>query len=820
MRKLLFYIFFILLILLMTGCDERETQSYSIVSMSVSPSHLFADSVSTTYSDVEVYVANDRDDPGVGLTVYFETDIGYIWEKETTDDAGYIHTRFYDQGETGVAHIYAYLKSDSGNGLHKTIDIYPYPSYLISRLKATPCEIYADNGETQSEIEILLRDQDGVYASGQEVYLNCSMGSITPSVVTDSLGSATAYFSDNGETGTASLTASAGISDSTVYITILPVNPVYDLFMEISNDKPSVDEVVEIIVNVIEISGYEVEDQDVAISTNLGYFQPSIDNFEDLGQNVTAEVTDGIAHFWLNTGTESGENPITAEFEDVHLTNSIMIFSGAPTELAVSITDENGLEQNTIPAGSEDYLYINATVHDTYGNPSDLVVSFRSSLGMISSTVLPDENGVAVSQFTSCEVAGTSEITITTGDLEQTEQIYITSTGIAQICFAEDPYPLPAGWEDPGYLSAHICDEFGNYADDPVEVWFMFLNRPEGNDEEGSNLAQTVFNLEDSLSVISENGQAVIPVYSGTETGDLLIRVWCRPQPDLLVSNVYDNMSVVSGEPASIEISSGGIDSAEEFEGGLWEIPVSALMHDNWGNPVSDGTAVYFQMTGDFEFAAFSTEYTYVGNENMQGETIPGMANVTLIYDGGFSNESVTVSVETTYLTETADIDLPLQYGEISMICVPSHVDWTEDNVNEEILYTQCRINIRDGVNNPVNKQRVMFNTTLGFPTDAGEHLIHPVYEDIENDENYAYLLEICDYTGINAEDPQDDNDGYTGPYDGDLGRLYKDVGYHVYECPAPIPAPPGMTTGCITATIFGTDISTSQTVTLLRYVN
>jgi hypothetical protein len=43
---------------------------------------------------------------------------------------------------------------------------------------------------------------------------------------------------------------------------------------------------------------------------------------------------------------------------------------------------------------------------------------------------------------------------------------------------------------------------------------------------------------------------------------------------------------------------------------------------------------------------------------------------------------------------------------------------------------------------------------------------------------------------------------------------------FHKYECPPPIPTPPGMTTASINANIFGSNTSVNQTITLFRYTD
>ena len=95
-----------------------------------------------------------------------------------------------------------------------------------------------------------------------------------------------------------------------------------------------------------------------------------------------------------------------------------------------------------------------------------------------------------------------------------------------------------------------------------------------------------------------------------------------------------------------------------------------------------------------------------------------------------------------------------------------------------------------DGQNNPIDNQVVVFSTTLGeplepYPPDTGDP-----------------------YTGL------------TGVIGGEHGRLNKEVEFYYQECPPPGTAPPGTTTGSITAQILATQTSNQVTIILRRYIN
>ena len=818
----LFYFSLLIIVLLLTGCDERNQSNFNLASVTVNPDYLLADSISTTYSQVTVFVANEEEEPGANIAVHFETDIGYMWEKEFTNDDGMIITRFYDDGITGVAHIYTYIEGEYDHGMHKTIDIYPYPSYSIHGLTAIPDEIYADEGVTRSTIEIYVKDQDGISAPDQEVNLNCNMGIITSPVITNSVGFAQAYYSDAGEIGIASITASIGISDSTVNVIISPTLPVLDVNIELEVTQTTVDDVVQVTAQAINQEGLVPDGSVIYFSTEMGNFQPGLQDSQNLGNSIALTTTNGIANAWLYTGTIPGYDLIEAESDGQTDSAVLSITAGEPAIMTLSIVDGSGTETDIIAAGSEESLLVRASIHDVYGNPAseETIVIFETSMGLIENPVSPDENGVAISSFSPGPQVGVAGITVTSGAIQQFDQIQIIASEMDHIFFQnEEPVTVMAGSNAPVIITVNLLDVFNNPVLSPMEVWFKFSDRPEGNIPQGSNLNQSVYNLSDSTGTISANGTASVAVYAGISSGVISINAWCKPQPQQMVSAVNEAVVVEAGIPYDIHLNIGEIDSGVNLGDCTWKIQFSALITDEWNNPVENGTAIYFTLSPVTEYVSINNAMVVAGNENLNGEQTAGTAFSTLVFDGNYTNETITINADVGNVTESADFALPLQYGEINMLCVPTHIDWHEGNTQEEILYTQCRVNVHDGQNNPVNNQRIVFTTTIGFPTDEGEHGVHPNPADIINDPNFSYLMDIFDFTNINEEVPQDDSDGYTGPYDGALGRLYKDVGFNKYECLPPGQSGPGMASGTINATIFGTTTSAQQIIILYRYV-
>ena len=279
-----------------------------------------------------------------------------------------------------------------------------------------------------------------------------------------------------------------------------------------------------------------------------------------------------------------------------------------------------------------------------------------------------------------------------------------------------------------------------------------------------------------------------------------------------MISAVCEDIMVIPGPPSACQLNISGMDEAEDMGGGMWLIETSAYLTDACNNPIQDGIMVYLSLDPNPDYASIGN-IGCVGGENQAGETLPGTAFGTMVYHGAFTNELINLKAEIyddIVLEFQQELALPLQFGEITMICVPIHCDWVEEGDEEDKLIL-CRISVYDGQNSPINNQRVMLVSSLGEPTDEN---IHPILSDITD----PIVMDLYNWEGINEDG--DPYDGFTGWYEGDYGLLHRYVGFHKYECPPPVPVPPGMINAVITATIHNTQISVNQTITLFRYTD
>ena len=618
---------------------------------------------------------------------------------------------FNEDGVQGTAHISAWIDEAYGQVVQDSIEIIPLDQYTIQSINATPDTIFADNGITCSEIEIMVQNQDGNPVDDLDVWFAADIGNIICHVSTDPYGMARTTYWDDGTTGIATIKAFAGLTVDSIYVSIIEREVISFNLNELPAQS-AVNTILPVTASAQNEMGAVPDGKEIIFTTEMGYFQVSETDTTSLGISTTATTLNGSAVVYLNTGDQTGYNQLSAQI-----------------------------------------------TADAAGN------------------ILTDS----------------AEMDILPGGVDQIVCPYYDI-----MIFACNDNSYSAG------IPFELRDISGSLVLEPCQVWFKFITRPQG-----SNIENIVYNLSDSTSVISADGQARVFIYSGSQTGIIALQVWVRDTGGQMISTVFDDITVIPGLPANCRINMAGIDGSYSSSGGLWNLEVSAFFTDTCGNPAMDGTGVYFSLDPNPEYAYVSYAVAYVGNENQAGNSLPGMAFASVVFDGAFTNEMINITIDIGNNTSfEQEFILPIQFGEITMICTPIHCDWIEENDESDKL-TQCRVTVHDGQYNPINKQQIIFTSTAGYATDEN---IHPIESDITDPE----VLQLYDWDGLNEDG--EPCDGYTGWYEYYYGRLNKYVGFHKYECPPPLPVPPGSTTVDITAYIPGTQISVNQTITLFRY--
>ena len=332
-------------------------------------------------------------------------------------------------------------------------------------------------------------------------------------------------------------------------------------------------------------------------------------------------------------------------------------------------------------------------------------------------------------------------------------------------------------------ILVELKDSTGNNVQRDYDVWFKFISKPEG-----TNINNLLYNTTDSISVQSVDGVASVTLYAGNESGTASLKIYTYNSNNVGISIVKSNIIVHSLAPETIELSVGGNDSGEDLGAGNWEIEVAAYITDNLGNPIDYGTSVYYSLPDNPEWASIEAA-AYVGNLNANGDSLPGTAFTSLIYEGFHINDTLIIQAETGWCIETEEFIMPLQFPVLYGYASPAYLEWSEYTPsNPDSLIGTFMINLQDGQNTPIDNQQLLFYCDLGVPIDMGTD---------------------------NDNDPFTEN---TGIEPNQHGRINKEWMFYRYECPPPVGHVPGTIIVMMLVSIPGTSIEIEIPIVLVRY--
>ncbi|MBT7617934.1 MAG: hypothetical protein HN590_11690, partial [Calditrichaeota bacterium] len=257
-------------------------------------------------------------------------------------------------------------------------------------------------------------------------------------------------------------------------------------------------------------------------------------------------------------------------------------------------------------------------------------------------------------------------------------------------------------------LSAAVRDANGNLVLEPTPVVFELINEP--NIPAGCTIGNE---FDQSYVSYTRRGVAVASLNPGQQIGGKLIRAYTwrdsAARPDDRVTDTFSSFAIISGPPFILDI---GIDNhGEDAGGGAWALEVSARVWDIHRNPVKDRIPVVF--TVEPEIANISVGWT--GNENSNGESLPGLAFATLIYHSINSFDEIEISgevqTERGMILGSWECILPVQDGVLTL--EEPNGDFIFDE-EDEILEAQFTSRLIDGHQIRIEDAPFVFMVDLG----------------------------------------------------------------------------------------------------------
>lgn len=307
-----------------------------------------------------------------------------------------------------------------------------------------------------------------------------------------------------------------------------------------------------------------------------------------------------------------------------------------------------------------DSSLVQAKVTDQDDNPYNNVrVNFSASptsLGSFRDVYdMTDTSGTAHSYFVSSDTGTvTLKAKLTSGD-SLTTTLHITSSGSgsSSSTIASIEFTSPSSWiqvKGTGGIESVVLvatgyDELGNKVGSGNRIIFRILNGPHG----GENLEDKGYGPDTVYT--STSGQALVTLNSGTISGTVELRA----ESGTIFSNVT-RVTINAGPPAYLSLG------AKPLNIRGWDVvnatsDVLAMVDDIYGNPVQNGTAVYFGTEEGMVDAYATTSGGLATSVYHSGEPRnDGLAHVYASTAGGTVSNTVLIIVSgppdtTTFLT-------------------------------------------------------------------------------------------------------------------------------------------------------------------------
>ena len=685
---------------------------------------------------------------------------------------------------------------------------------IITKAVASPDTIYADNNITFSKISITVKDGEGFAATNQIVQFKTDIGRILANVPTDSTGVAVSTFWSGGDIGRATIHAivrnfaggDSVVSADTVMVQVQIVSAPEISQVKLEGLPNEVLGPVQMIVmqsitfkaRATNVLGNDVPNGTlITFSTSLGSF---LDNENGvIGDSIIVATVNGRATVTYNAGSNAGTGVITARIANKFKSRDVVVNPGRPANIALRSyvrIDGTMVESDTSFVGSTNPIFMKASLTDLYSNKvASKPVKFTTNLGTFINTTQTvtlntDLNGDALVRFTPGLSAGAATITaLANGDTLSTSLIFnISSDDIHSIQFTqEDQITLAVantGGQSSAILRVMLHDINGNLIDTPQNVYFKIMNL---NPPAGANLNNQP--AADSVLVVSSGGQAQISVNSGTSPGVLSVRASCTKNGKYVFA-AKPNIVIESGPPHTIVPFIGGFNTGVNVGGGLWRIIAGAVVKDVWGNPVSRGTGVRFFLPNDTYNCQIGGS-GFVGNVSVNGDSLAGVAYTILTYSGTYTNESLTIRVETIGGTASvfgqSTVILPLNDPRFEMQAQPSLLNFQDGPPAINTKEADIHAVLTDSQGNMIHDAKIM------LVSDHGEFIYTPGTGNPPSDPPW---LITTDWNGLA------------------IGRIKC---YRVEVVP-PDPTGPGLRVVAITGRILGTAVFSETSINLYRY--
>ena len=633
-------------------------------------------------------------------------------------------------------------------------DVWPYTMYVSSDVD----NIKLDNGATIAQITAQLFNKTNTPLQDVILSFNSNKGYIDSEGTTDSTGSVTMTFQDNGsqdDIGLANIICtfehpafSATVSDSAqvtigtdngLSLQILPVT--YDdagSTVVVGEDISGNVSYTRLIATVTDTSGNVISGIPITFSATSSNDSVGTVTYANEVSNTNGQV---VAEF-DDGGNVYKDNPGTPNYEGVTVVATFGDKTTAPENFNVyeeddvwpynlfATTDTDVISLD----GGETTAWIVSRLLNKLGNPvNNAQINYTASLGFIVSTGFTDSVGVDSVSFTDLgnpEDVGVSDIMSTFSHpgfdgilIQDSLQVYIEDPSFQSCAFMEIPSSIPGhivvrdgGGLESTFIRAEVYDDNGTLINTPTPV--VFTLEPLLGDAYLETPGET------SATIYTVNGVASVSINSGTDPGPVRIVVTCDCDQDGVVDLTSIDVPVIiaSGAPYHIEAEYDP-NATEAIGGGFYQTECAAIVSDIHYNPVEDSTYVYWSidpMLPDTLIDAFVEGVSFTNNEGiLSGTATSGVARSNIVYSTdaigaigrvraltyGAGGDSVVTFIN----EDEGDATMFFLPGQVSLMASATYHDFT---LNGNPALVQITAIVIDYYGNAVVDAPIAFNGT------------------------------------------------------------------------------------------------------------
>ncbi len=560
-----------------TGCVTVTMLGIEVV-LSAAKSQIPADGVRTT--EVTAFIRQTVSGiPIPNKRVRFSTTDGRIDSEFTTDSNGEVEAILRSSTTPGGAVITAFL----GAGLEETIDVEFTP---ITFLLGVDTPALAADGVSQARVVATALSQDRNPLAGLSIEFATRLGTITSPIVTDGSGRAVATLVGDGRAGVDTVFARFG--GATVGTVVVVLTETFKPQRVVASASPAsilADGLSQsaILAAVFDSLGGPVPDGTVvafAIVSGGG----------SLASSATTEG--GVARATLTSPTVTGTAVVRASVGGVSATTSVAFTPNVPAGLQVT-ANPTSLVGNEIETSM-----IVATVRDLNGNlvGPGVSVTFSADRGRITASSLTNDASQAMAVYTSALGAGPVKINVTSGGTQGFVNLTLTSGDPSQIVLINDP-PFSIGVARDGQpqsatmiFQVRSADGVPIGAANPVTVQFTL------DAKTNNGLGSGEF-LQPASDVTDENGVVRTTLNSGSKAGTTrtVARITIAGTPPRVIESRVIPINIDADLPVVRNLTVAS--QLLNIEGLCYfniRTRITALVYDQFQNPVPEGTVVYF----------------------------------------------------------------------------------------------------------------------------------------------------------------------------------------------------------------------------------